>query len=90
MEVKRYDEDHDTNFLSELEAVCRKYAIPGQGPGVWAQLKTDWVNRGMDYALNQTLRYDGYGYSSGRVYRDLGIVLWKILVAMGIETSRKT
>lgn len=89
MEVKQYDEDHGTNFLSELEAVCRKYAIQGQAPGVWAQLKTDWVNGGVTYALKQTLRYEGYGYSSARVFKELGIVIWKILVAMGLETSRK-
>lgn len=90
MEVMRYDKDHGTEFLSELEAVCREYAITGQGTGVWSQLKTDWVRSGIDYALKQTLRYEGYGYSSARVFRDLGVVIWKILVAMGLETSRKT
>ncbi len=90
MEVMRYDKDYGTSFLDELEAVSRKYAISGQEIGVWTQFKTDWIRSGIDYALKQTLRYEGFGYSSARVFRDLGIPIWKILVAMGLETSRKT
>jgi hypothetical protein len=89
MEMRQYDEDHGTSFLDELRAVCDKYAIPGRGPGVWAQLGTDLL-RGVDYALRQTLRYVDYGYSDARVFRDLGVVILKILVAMGIEKSRTT
>ena len=89
-EVKQYDKDHGTGYLSELEVMCHKYAIPGQGQGVWLQFKTDWVQGGIKYALRQTLRYVDYGYADAMVFKELGVVIWKILVAMGLETNIKT
>jgi len=89
-EVKQHDEDYGASFLSELEAMCHSHAIPGQERGVWLQFKTDWVHSGIKYALQQTLRYVGYGYSDAMVFKELGVVIWKMLVAMGLETNIKT
>lgn len=81
-EVKRYDAEHGTNFLKQVQDVVSKHTQDGHGLGVFYQLRTDWTNEGVVYALRQTLRYIGYGYNDDMIFYNLGKLVYTIFAAM--------
>ena len=83
-DIVEFDKEHGTNFIEQLEDVCREYAIRKQGKGVFGQFKTDWI-RSLTYALRQTLRYVGFGYESQDIFYALGMKLGEISKALDEE-----
>lgn len=81
-EVRQYDTEHGTNFLEQVQEVVSKHAQDGRGVGVFCQLRTDWTLEGVVYALRQTLRYMGYGYSDDMIFYNLGKLVHTIFTSM--------
>lgn len=81
-EVKRYDIEHETNFIEQIQEVCAEHAQERHELGVFLQLRTDWTTQGIVYTLRQTLRYVGYGYSNDMIFYNLGKLIHNIFVAM--------
>jgi len=84
-DVKKLDDTTGSKWLVELGRVCKGNAIPGRFPGVFYQFRTDWINGGLKYAVSQTLRYVGFGYKNGMVFREVGEVIGEMLSALEPE-----
>lgn len=71
---------HETGayWLSRIESVCRSHTPDGR-IGPYLQFRTDWINEGIQHALQQTLRYVGYGYKDFMIFKDLGRVIGEML-----------
>ena len=66
-------------WLNTIELECRRHT-PDDRLGPYLQFRTDWINEGLLYALQQTLRYVGFGYVDYMIFKDLGRVIGKMLV----------
>jgi hypothetical protein len=77
-EVKKFDETYGTKWLASIEEMCRLHTRKGE-PGPYYQFRTDWINKGLLFALAQTLEYVGYGYADAMVFKDVGSVLGLML-----------
>lgn len=83
-QVKQHDAEHGTDFLGQMQEMCTKHAQAGRGLGVFCQLRTDWTNQGIVYALRQTLRYIGYGYDDDMIFYNLGKLVYTTFASMSV------
>jgi hypothetical protein len=81
-DVVAFDEEHGTSFVADLSRICGYHARGGYGVGVSSQFRTDWAVGSLKYALQQTLRYVGFGYESALVFKELGAKVAEMLEFM--------
>ena len=43
----------------------------------------DWISGGLRYAVIQTLKYVGFGYTNAMVFRDIGEVIGRLFESLG-------
>ena len=82
-DIREYDKVHDTNWIGAIREVCQKHEAPGRTSSCFDQFKTDWISAGLRYAVIQTLRYVGFGYTSAMVFKDVGEVIGRLFESLG-------
>jgi len=74
----QYVKNTDAAWLTKIEQVCRDHTSDNR-TGPYMQFRTDWINDGIMHALQQTLRYVGYGYEDAMIFKDLGKVIGEMI-----------
>jgi hypothetical protein len=86
-DIRSYDKLYNSNWIGEFEKICKRHAKLGQEAGVFAQFRTDWVSEDIRYAMQQTLKYIGYGYKSAMIFKDVGEVIGNMLKELDSKIS---